>query len=575
MRFDKERDEALSGLSQQVHSQLERIVAEVQQDRPAPRLLNSMMTELGVTIEELMVAEEEMRVQNDALGAAGQSLEAERQRYRDLFEFAPDPYLVTDLSGVVLEANQAAFALLGLGPRSLVSKPLVVFVAPEDRLAFHTGLTEAKQASSRSGPASEAQEHDLKLQPRKRPAVSVVARTALIRDAQGQPSAMRWLLRDNTVRRLGELERYRQIIEGVHDYAIFTLDLEGNITGWNVGAQKLMGYSPAEAIGQSGAIIFTPEDRAAGVPAAELSQAAAEGRALDERWHLRKDGSRFWGSGTMMALYDDQGALLSLAKIIRDGTALHSRRLREQTAATQLQATPLPDLPRQTPGLGVAFYYQPAWEEAGVGGDFADVSCPQSGCTALMVGDIAGKGLEAAAQTSTLRNMLRYALYRGRTVKGAVGSLNSLVIDQDLLPGFAALFVGTFDKNAGTLTYVNCGQEPALVWRAATGDVEELGYTGPLLGIQADAEFEQQTVRLSPGDSIAIFTDGLTDIGEDRQAMLGTAGITALLKQHSAGLLEEGTASERAARLAERLMADALSSGLVRDDVCLLAAVAE
>ena len=102
MKNKTEQDAALEGLSRQVQDQINRISAEVQQDRPVSKLLRAMMTELGITIEELTVAEEEMRVQNDALAAGAASLEAERRRYQDLFEFAPDPYLVTDLSGVVL-----------------------------------------------------------------------------------------------------------------------------------------------------------------------------------------------------------------------------------------------------------------------------------------------------------------------------------------------------------------------------------------------------------------------------------------------------------------------------------------
>lgn len=212
MRFNAEQDEALQGLSRQVQDQLDRLFAEVHQDRPASKLLHAMMTEIGVTIEELTVAEEEMRVQNDALGAAGRSLEAERRRYQDLFEFAPDPYLVTDLSGVVLEANQAAFALLGLGPRSLIGKSLIIYVAPEDRLAFHASLTHARRMGGKGEAAPEEQE--LTLHPRKRPAVNVLARTALICNAQEQPTAMRWLLRDNTARKLADLERCRMHCAG-------------------------------------------------------------------------------------------------------------------------------------------------------------------------------------------------------------------------------------------------------------------------------------------------------------------------------------------------------------------------
>jgi PAS domain S-box-containing protein len=111
------------------------------------------------------------------------------------------------------------------------------------------------------------------------------------------------------------------LVENVQDYAIFTVDVENRITTWNHGAERLCGYSEAEVIGLSGAIIFTPEDRATGEPMKELETARAQGQALDERWHLRKDGSRFWGSGAMTALYDESGALRGFAKVLRDYTA--------------------------------------------------------------------------------------------------------------------------------------------------------------------------------------------------------------------------------------------------------------
>lgn len=114
--------------------------------------------------------------------------------------------------------------------------------------------------------------------------------------------------------------RYRQIVEGAEDFAIVTMDRAGVITGWSKGAERLVGYEPQEALGQSGAIIFTPEDRAAQVPKRELEQAAAAGRATNERWHIRKDGSRFWGSGLTMPL---PAAEDGFVKIFRDRTGEH------------------------------------------------------------------------------------------------------------------------------------------------------------------------------------------------------------------------------------------------------------
>ncbi len=115
-------------------------------------------------------------------------------------------------------------------------------------------------------------------------------------------------------------ERLQLVIENAREYAIFSMDLERRITTWNTGAQAILGYTHEEAIGRSADIIFTLEDRAAGAPAQEAATALTEGRAADERWHLRKDGGRFWGSGVMTAMHDAQNEAIGLLKIFRDET---------------------------------------------------------------------------------------------------------------------------------------------------------------------------------------------------------------------------------------------------------------
>ena len=114
-------------------------------------------------------------------------------------------------------------------------------------------------------------------------------------------------------------ERYRQVIEQTEDFAIFTLGNDGRILTWNEGAERVLGYTEEEALGQPCDIIFTPEDREQGAPEQEREVARREGRAPDERWHLRKDGSRFWGSGILTALYD-AGNPDGFTKILRDLT---------------------------------------------------------------------------------------------------------------------------------------------------------------------------------------------------------------------------------------------------------------
>lgn len=154
-----------------------------------------------------------------------------------------------------------------------------------------------------------------------------------------------------TEARLGESEaRYRQIVEGAEDFAIIALDGRGTITAWNSGAAWIVGYAADEAIGRSGAMFFTPEDREAGVPDCEMERARAVGRAMNERWHIRKDGRRFWCSGLMRRL--DEG--VGYVKIFRDRTAEHRAEaaLRESEARFRLMADAVPQIVWITDGHG-------------------------------------------------------------------------------------------------------------------------------------------------------------------------------------------------------------------------------
>lgn len=117
-------------------------------------------------------------------------------------------------------------------------------------------------------------------------------------------------------------------------YALFRLDPEGRFASWNAGAQRLLGYAEDEIVGRAGDVIFTPEDRAAGAPALELSTAIALGQASDDRWHVRKEGSRFFANGIVVPLYDDDGTILGFSKLMHDVT---DRRRVEQTAQQQAQ----------------------------------------------------------------------------------------------------------------------------------------------------------------------------------------------------------------------------------------------
>jgi len=115
-------------------------------------------------------------------------------------------------------------------------------------------------------------------------------------------------------------ERFRMLVEGVEDYAVFMLAADGTVTSWNSGAQRLKGYAAEEILGQHLSRFYPPEDVRAGKPQKELEIAAANGRLEDEGWRVRKDGSRFWANVVITPLRDRAGNLRGFAKVTRDIT---------------------------------------------------------------------------------------------------------------------------------------------------------------------------------------------------------------------------------------------------------------
>ncbi len=130
-------------------------------------------------------------------------------------------------------------------------------------------------------------------------------------------------------------ERYRLLVEGVDEYAIFMVDLDGQIASWNTGAEHLFGYPEEQIVGQALSVLFTEGGRAAGAPEDEIHAATREGAVSNERWHVRRDGSRFWTSGVMTALHAPDGTLRGYAKVLRDNT---ERRQVEETRRVHFQS---------------------------------------------------------------------------------------------------------------------------------------------------------------------------------------------------------------------------------------------
>jgi len=140
-----------------------------------------------------------------------------------------------------------------------------------------------------------------------------------IRDDDGTLLGFGKITRDLSERREAEA-RYRLLIEGVSDYAIFSLDSKGVVTSWNIGAQRIKGYAADEIVGRHFSTFYTPEDRAGGLPEKVLKTAEETGHFQGEGWRVRKDGTRFWSSVVVTALRNEEDELIGFSKITRDVT---------------------------------------------------------------------------------------------------------------------------------------------------------------------------------------------------------------------------------------------------------------
>ena len=130
----------------------------------------------------------------------------------------------------------------------------------------------------------------------------------------------------------------RMLIDSAEDYAIFAVNPEGKIATWNTGAQKLFGYTEEEILGEDFAVIFTPEDRAQGVPQEEIERAQREGYSPDERWHLRKDGTRLFVSGAVRPLQDNRREVHGFLKVAHDVTGQKQVKQEAQRSHAELEA---------------------------------------------------------------------------------------------------------------------------------------------------------------------------------------------------------------------------------------------
>jgi PAS domain S-box-containing protein len=250
-----------------------------------------------------------------------QELRMSEERFRSLVQGVRDyAILMLDPEGRISSCNEGVELINGYRAGEIIGRHFAIFYPEED-------LRRGKPAWELEVASRTGRFEDFGWRVRKdgsRFWANVVI-TAL-RDNDGRLYGFGKVTRDISRQREAEEalraseERFRLLVQGVRDYAIFMLDPRGQVSSWNEGAQRIKGYTAGEIIGKHFSVFYTHEDVRAGKPQLNLKRAVEEGRIEDEGWRVRKDGSRFWASVVITALRDDSGALYGFSKVTRDIT---------------------------------------------------------------------------------------------------------------------------------------------------------------------------------------------------------------------------------------------------------------
>jgi len=456
-------------------------------------------------------------------------LAADQVLYRFLVDSLTE-YAVFAVSptGVVISWNAGAEKTFGYSQTEILGRLFDIIFTAEDVLA---GAPQNELASALSGKETQHDRwHVCKngtrfwgtntVEPLHNAAGELLGFTKLVRDTTQSHLALEELSDSE--------QQLRLLIESASDTAIFAIGLDGTVKSWNAGAEKVFGYSQTEVIGGNFSLLFSADDVSAGVPAAELGAAAIHGYVNEERWLVRKDGSRFLASGKLSQLKRDAaGDLRGFVKIAHDITEHDAAYQHERKWSTTFQRAVLPLKLPQVTGLKCDAVYEPGLGDAQVGGDWYDAVRLLDGRVLVTIGDVAGRGLEAAVVVGVVRQIMR-GIAQLHADPALVLDAADRALAVEYPDVYVTAWVGILDLVTRTITYSCAGHPPTLL-AGADGSVRELGNPTLPIGLREGLRGVSNTVSWSDGDTLLLYTDGLTEANRD--VLAGTARVFEAARQ--------------------------------------------
>jgi len=498
---------------------------------------------------------------------AEQEMAKTTREMAEIIDFLPDATLVIDREGKVIAWNNAMEQMTGVSAEAMLGKGDYEYAIPfyKERRPILVNLVFLPEAELEEKYDTVERIGDTLVVdifiPDFRPGgVFLWAKASPLYDPQGTVIGAIETVRDITARKRAEQEivRSRRSLSDIISFlpdATLAIDREGVVITWNKAMEDLTGIPAAEMIGKGDyeyALPFYHDKRPMLanlilMPEAEVetlyTHVQREGDTLVVDTFIQnlrgRSGRYFWAKAS--PLYDPQGTVIGAIETIRDITERRemegklARSNAELQIAADIQRSFMPDEIPPFSGFDIAARTVMAKE---VGGDFFDVIpfdiiALDKGVLGLLVADVSGKGVPAALFMALSRIVVRVNALWHRDPAKAIFDANNIITADSKSGMFVTLFFGTLKEEDRTLTYVNAGHNPPVVYRSRDGSLDELMPTGIVLGAAENREFFSRAITIGPGDVVVMYTDGVTESINAREELFGEERLNAIIRNNA------------------------------------------